>query len=296
MVGFSLQDVAFGGFADVRANARALLVWTPVALVASLGQQVASIGVVSPRLDQWSPTADPAVSIALFARLLPAALATGALALVVGALVQTAMIRLVLRPAEHRFGYVRLGADELRQLGLALLGVAVMTGVYFAVALAASLVFGVLAAVTGAPVGLALGLDIVATLAAVALVAVRLSLAPALTFARGRIDLFGSWTLTRGRFWSLLGVYVMVLALCAVVYVFAAALIFGLGRLVLGPDIVALSRAPASVAELLDPLRLILVVFGSFLTALIWPVLFTPSVRLYAALAPRAPAQPGVWA
>jgi hypothetical protein len=296
MVGFSVQDVAFGGFADVRSHPRALLVWTPLAFAASIGLQLVSVGVAAPPLAAWSPSQDPAVTLALIQKLLPAELATGLLALVVSAIMQTTMIRLVLRPQDSRFGYVRLGADEARQFGLALLSVLVIGGVYFAVVFACSLLFVLLAAVTGAPVVFAIVLALAATLAAVALVAVRLSLAPALTFERRRVDLFGSWALTRGRFWPLLGVYVMVLALCAVVYVVAAILIFGLGGLVLGPDMAALGRPPETLAALFSPLRLILGLFGSFLSALVWPVLFTPSARLYASMAPAADGGRRVWA
>jgi hypothetical protein len=292
MVGFSVQDVAFGGFADVRAHPRALWVWTPLAFVASVGLQVATLGMPASRLGQFSVEQDPARAAALVQQVLPGELAMVAVALAVTAVVQTTMIRLVLRPAEARFGYVRIGPDELRQLALSLLSFCLIA----AVAAVLSLVFGIIAGLTGAPIWVVMALDLAATACVVILISVRLSLAPALTFDRGRVDLFGSWGLTRDRFWLLLGTYVMVLALSAVIYVVAAVLIVGLGGLVLGPDIVALSQSPTTLAAMFSPMRLILAVFGSFLSALVWPVVFTPSARLYASLAPAADIGPSVWA
>jgi hypothetical protein len=296
MVGFSVQEMAFGGFAAVREHPRALYVWTPLAFAASIGVQIVSFGLPAPGLERPVLNQDPTQAMAMIQRLLPTELALAAVGLIVTAIVQTSMIRLVLRPSEERLGYVRLGSDELRQFGLALLGAAVITGVYFLAAFAFILVGAVLVGMAGAPSWLAIAFGAAATLSVVILVSVRLSLAPALTFDRGRIDLFGSWTLTRGRFWQMLGLYFLVGALCAVVYVFAAVLIFGLGRLVMGSEIDTLMKAPTSAAGLFSPLRLIMAAFWSFLSALVWPVLFTPSARLYVALAPDAHPGPRVWA
>jgi hypothetical protein len=296
MVGFSVQDVAFGGFADVRAHPRALWIWTPLAFAASIVLQIVSFGFAAPGLESQVLDQDPGQAIAMVQKLLPTELAVAAVSMVITAIAQTAMIRMVIRPSEDRLGYVRLGRDELRQFALALFAFAVITGVYLVAALAFLLVVGGLAAMAGAPTLLAIVLALTATLCVVVFVSVRLSLAPALTFDRGRIDLFGSWALTRSRFWPMLGLYLLVGALCAVVYVFAGVLIYGLGGLVMGSEIVSLTRTPASVAGLFSPLRLIMAAFWSFLSALVWPVLFTPSARLYARLAPAADPGPRVWA
>ena len=57
---------------------------------------------------------------------------------------------------------------------------------------------------------------------------VRLSLASALTFDTGRVRLFGSWRLTRGVFWPLVGAYLLafvIIALISVVLLVVSALV-----------------------------------------------------------------------
>lgn len=129
--------------------------------------------------------------------------------LLVSAVQSAAVNRMVLRPEARGFGYLRIGADEFRQLAVILLLVLVMAGVN----LAGGLLLGLLGVAAGA-VGPILVLPvmfvgIVTLICAVVVVSVRLSLAKAQTFATGRINLFGSWGLTRSRFWPILGAYVL---------------------------------------------------------------------------------------
>ncbi|MBX7248215.1 MAG: hypothetical protein K1X35_04100 [Caulobacteraceae bacterium] len=128
--------------------------------------------------------------------------------LLLGAVQMSAVFRTVLRPKERGFAYLKLGADELRQVGLM-----IVLLLLFAVVLCGGvlgLIFGLKAA------GLEEGMSaLLAVLGGVLLVvlavwlSIRLSLAAPATFARKRLTVFGAWGLTRGHFWGLLGMYIL---------------------------------------------------------------------------------------
>lgn len=299
MAGFSIQEAALGGFAAVRAHPRALLVWTPVAFVISLTAQVVFFQLGGQELDWSVLREDPAQVSALAQKVAPAELALLLVGLVANAFVQAAMMRLELSPKDSRFGYFRVGLDELRQLGLEVLAMVVLMGGYFGFALVVSLVVVAISGLGAAPNVAEVFTGVLGALVILGAVAVRLSLAVPLTFDTGRIDLFGSWRLTRGQFWPILGVYVLAAALVAAVWVFANVLFFGLAGLVLGRDMAELATAPRDLAGYFTPLRLIAALFSAFVAALIWPVLITPSARIYRSLRPAPPrvgAGPQPWA
>ena len=85
-----------------------------------------------------------------------------------------AMCRVVLRPAEDRFGYLRLGSDELRQLGLVVLAGLVFFAIGFAVAFGAALLLALTSG--GAPSPASLLAILFLLYAALIMVAVRFSL------------------------------------------------------------------------------------------------------------------------
>lgn len=129
-------------------------------------------------------------------------------------LIDCAIFRALLRPAERSFFSLRIGADEFRvfvvQLVLVLLFVlAFMVG---AVAVAIPLV--ILAksnAFAGAEIT-AILLGVLACIAAICLciwAGVRLCLTTAITFAERRLAFFDSWRLTRGHFWNLVGTFLL---------------------------------------------------------------------------------------
>jgi len=289
MAGFSIQEAAFGGFAAVRAHPRALLVWTPLAFVISLASQVVFVQSGGQEVD-WSVLGqDPARLTALAEKVAPAEAALMAVVLVANAFIQPAMIRLVFAPDNGRFGYFRIGAHELRQLGLEILASIVLLGGYFGCALVVSIAVAAISGLGNPAIMTALTAGMAATLIALLVIGVRLSLAPALTFDSGRVNLFGSWRLTQGSFWPLLGTYVLTIALAAVVLIFANVLFFGLAELVLGREMTVLTATPGDLIGYFTPLRLIAALFSAFVTALIWPVIFTPSAHIYRSLKP-APA------
>jgi hypothetical protein len=288
MAGFSIQDAALGGFAAVRAYPRALLVWTPLAFIISLVSQVVFFQAGGQEVDFSMLSQDPARLVAMAEKVLPSEAALLAVALAANAFVQPAMIRLVFSSEDGRFGYFRIGAQELRQLALQILATFVLMGGYFGCALGLGIVVAAISGLGNPAVMTALTAGMAATFAGLIMVIVRLSLAPALTFDTGKVDLFGSWRLTEGRFWPILGTYVLAVALAAVVLVFANVLFFGLAGLVLGREMAVLTDAPRDLAGFFTPLRLIAALFSAFVTALIWPVILTPSARIYRSLKPAA--------
>jgi hypothetical protein len=147
-------------------------------------------------------------------------LAFGAV-LLTTAMVNTAVYRAVLRPRERGLGYLAIGGDEGRQVLLSLLIMLV------AILVGAGLVglTMVVIALTPEPYNVLAGvLTGIAAVAAMIWVSTRLSLAAVQTFIERRVTLFGSWRLTRGRFWPLLGMWLLVVALTIVVSLLATAI------------------------------------------------------------------------
>ncbi len=289
MAEFSIQDAAFTGFGVVRAHPKALGYWALYALGLAVIFAVIIVGMMGPDFTKLtavsaSSTKDPAEILALFARLAPGYLVMMIAGVVSNSVLGAAMLRAVLQPADDRFGFLRLGADEMRQLGLGLLTFAVFMGVYFGLAIALGIVLGIIAAVAKATPAAGVFLIIAGVGGAMLFLAVRLSLAPALTFDRGRIDLWGSWALTRGRFWPLLGTYLLTSALIFVVYVLSLLVIFAIGAVATGGNPMAVRPDMTSLQSYFTPWRLAQTVLTAGVSALVWPVLFTPPAAIYRSL------------
>lgn len=136
--------------------------------------------------------------------------------MVVASIQLSAVYRAVLRPQDRGLAYLRLGGDELRQIGLMLL-----MFVFFVVVfggLITGWVWGMIYADLGEGANVALGiLGGVIFLVLLILLSVRLSMAAPMTFAERRIRFFGSWGLTRGHFWPLVGMYILAAIFCVIV-------------------------------------------------------------------------------
>lgn len=146
-------------------------------------------------------------------------------ALVVMVVVMTAVQRAVLQPERSAFAYMRLGMDELRMFALAV----ILFVVYYILMLIAMLVLALVASLIGvaAGMGAAATVGIVMLLGVLALTLVfevRFALAFPLTLMRGKIIIGDAWRITRGRFWTLLGAFLL-LTLILIAVVVAAALV-----------------------------------------------------------------------
>lgn len=279
---FSPTDAAFEGFRVVRRHPLALVAWTlfylltaAVSLAIVLQPLIRLMGVAeaferSPptSLEQFRPLLELYASMAV---LVP-------LGLVLGAVMAAAVARAVLRPDEKAFGYLRLGADELR-----------VVVVSIAVSLVVALSAGVLWMVAGITAGIAAATEqtwlilfsVLFGLGAVALaiwLAVRLCLAVPITVAERRIAVFDSFGLTKGRFWSLLGMALLAFVMTMVVSLLFAVVVMPVTAVVGGMAGLAAFEGQATLEVLRQawPIIAVFVVANAIQGALQVAVLYAP--------------------
>ena len=202
------------------------------------------------------------------------------------AVLYSAIYRGLLRPEEGGPGFLRLGGDELRLLG-ALVLVALL---YFGVILAGSILLGVISAAAGLAGGPLAGLvaviGVLALLVGIVIFAVRFSLALPATFAERRIRVFESWRLTKGRFWPLLGAYVLAIVLSIVIGILATMIYLALAALLTGGIGSATSVfAPdyGSLGGFFTPAMGLYLLVNAAISAVTTAILLGPSAAAYRA-------------
>lgn len=299
---FSASEAAFTGFRLFAREPIVALVWAGVTLALGLvfgAVTVLTIGPVMAEMLAMQGQPDPATQLALVGRMLPLYAVLLPLSLAYYGFFYGAVNRAVLRPEDRGFAYLRFGGDELKQIAvLFLFGV-----VLFALYIAAAILMAVLIVVGGVSVGIAAGssgggagaviVGLLALLAGLGVlgaflyVGVRLSLCTAITFDSGTVDLFGSWKMTRRRFWPLFGAYflawlVCIVLLLIVMVVFAgAAIALGGGLQAAG---VIFRPHMESLAAYFAPLQLVWLLLSSLMGSLYFAVLIGVSAGAYAQL------------
>ncbi|UTP38127.1 hypothetical protein M9M90_12920 [Phenylobacterium sp. LH3H17] len=291
MTAFSATDAAFEGFRITREKPRVLLIWAGFYLIISLLMPVLLVTMGGQNLmaleaQANNPNADPQAALDNLAALGPLYAILIPMGLAVQAVLAAAVYRAILRPEDTGFGYLRLGQDELRLTVLTLiyflLSLAAVTIVVLLGGIGAGMAYGLL----GSPLfGVGLGLFFLGLLL---YVAVRLSLAPVITFAERRISVFDSWALTKGQFWKLLGAYILAIASVVVVLLLAMVIFMAIAAILAGGDIASVGKifSPdlSSVAAYYTPPMVAYTIFGGFLNALYFAVLVSPAAVAYRAL------------
>ncbi|MGC1304719.1 MAG: hypothetical protein WA840_20295 [Caulobacteraceae bacterium] len=307
---FSVTEIALTGFRIVKERPKVVLFWGAAQLLFSLCLILLMVASVGPALTQMSATgfapsqhADPAQTLAQFQKILPMYFVFGVLGAVFYPILYGAMNRAVLRPDESRFGYLRVGPDELRQFGLFLLMFILGLLAYLALFIVAGLVIALIAGLSGLALshvnpmlaGVVTGLGTVAVMGvafcAWIFLCVRFSLASPQTFATRKINLFGSWSLTRTAFWPALGTYVVAFALLMGVSILYFAILLPLD-VAIGGGLAGLNTAfhpdMNSFATYFSPVIVLNLLVGAILSALMWPILLTPPAAIYEKLTMEA--------
>ncbi len=290
MTDFSVGDVAFAGFRLLRERPKAFAIWLAVYFGLAIIGSIFFISAFGPAFTnmqamQTAGALPPAQVFANFGRVMgPMYGILAIVVLLIYPVIFAAMSRAVLRPQDDRFAYLRVGADEMRQLGLMLLYILVMIGAELGAGLVAGLVIVVLTLVAHGAPALVGGLGFLVMLgvfAALIFVGVRLSLASPLTFATGRIDLFGSWKLTKGRFWPLFGVAAVVFLVAMILHLLVM-LIAAVVTVATGVGLAAIWRPDmSSLAAYFTAGHIVQLLLGSVLGVVEIPLWLAPPAAIY---------------
>jgi hypothetical protein len=216
----ALDRTVWSGFRLAKKHPGAFGLWVLVDMILGLGPTALVMAILGPNfLDLIASSAEthtqPEPSLLL--PLLVRAQALNGLSLiatlVLYAMLYGAIFRAVLRPDSNRFGYLRLGKDEL-MLGLLI----AMFYVGFVAVLAMAIFIAVLitALAAAASPGLGVAVGVLLTLAMVGgliWLAARLSMVLPMSFAEQRIRIAEAWALTRGHTKQLLLLAVLLVLL-----------------------------------------------------------------------------------
>lgn len=210
---FNATESAFEGFRLARRDPVAILAWSLAYAVffavafTLAGRSLIHLLTLLEQMQASEPTMEQVSELGRTYGLL--GLVMTSLSMLFGAVLAAAVARAVITPQDRRFGYLRLGRDELRVLVVTIVISLILTAVML-VGMGGSMALFIAAGAMSQP-ALVLPAVLIGLGAAAfgVWLAVRLSLAVPITFAEKRIAIFDSFTLTKGRLWPLLGMAVL---------------------------------------------------------------------------------------
>lgn len=279
---FSATEAAFEGFRVIRRHPAAALFWGLAYLVMFLAMFGLGAGhwatfmasAESLQSGGGSPQAQLEAIGAAYTAMFAGIAWIIPVGVILSAVLSAAVARSVLRPDETRWGYLRLGMDEVRVLIVSLI---ISLGLGLASGVAMTLVTAL--AASGQPVLALLGLlGGLAAIGGVIWLAVRLSLAVPITLDTGKIAVVESFKATKGRFWPLLGMAILAFVMSMVVSILGS--IIGAAANLAGGGIEGLARfSGQSTIEILAQAWLPIVlwsVVNAFMSALQIAVIYAP--------------------
>lgn len=295
MTAFSATDAAFEGFRVAREKPRVLLAWAVFSFLVSICSAIylVSIGEDARALLEAGASqqaADPQALLAMMGDMAPMMV----MGLAVQCVMAAAVYRILLRPEDKGLAYLKLSMDEVRLALLTFIYVLLAIAMLVVVVLMAGLIaFAASAAGQGAAVLVGVATEMF-FLGLLFFCAVRLSLAPAITFAERRLAVFDSWALTRGQFWRLTGAYVLAICGIAVIGLLVLVLISLIAAILMGGDFKAAGALfqpdQSSLVSYFSPAVIAYLVVAAWVSALNYAVMIAPAAMAYRELSKAQPA------
>jgi len=283
----AITDAAFIGFRIARERPMVLVYWAAFYLLFTVATVVILIGMAGPALmalqtmDQANP--DPTEALALFGKVAPAFLVLLPLAFLYYGVMYAAVSRAVLDPADDRMGYLRFGQQELRQALLMFLLMLLFFVAYLALLIVGAIFVGLTAMGGEALAGFGVALMFLVVFSGMIFLLVKFSLASPQTYAEGKLNLFGSWRLSKGRFWPMLGAYLLASILTIIVYLLTAGIFYAVVAVVGGMEMAGKIMTPdmSSYATFLTPLSITYYVVTAIVTAMTTLIWVGPTAEIY---------------
>lgn len=285
----SATDAGLVGFRTLREKPMVWPAWAIVSMAMSIISVIIMVMFAGPALADMqalskSGAADPEALVAVYSRIGPAILVVLPISLVFYAVLYAGASRIILRPQDRGFGWLKLGADEVRQ-GLALLAVgAILLGAYIVLVMGAA-ILGAVSAIVSPILGALIGvLAAIAAIGGLIYIGVRLSLVSPATFATGRIDIRGAWALTKGRFGLLFGAYVLSVVMAIIISLGGVGAFFIVGMLIFGLESTSQAIfAPdmTSMATMFPPVGIAYYIWNAVVSGVATVVAMTPAPALY---------------
>ena len=292
MTAISATDAALEGFRITRERPRVVLGWAAFLLVTNLVGALITLalpeearGALAKIASQTTP--DPKELLDAMTAVAPLLL----VGLVAQRMMDAAVYRLMLRPGQGGFAFLRLGPDEIRLTMLRLIFLALAI-VFIAVVQFGIVILGFTASAFGQTASI-----FVASVAELVswgvflMLAVRLSFASVITFDTGKLSIFASWSLTRGHFWRILGAQVLALCCVAVLGILVFVIFSSVSGAILilnGGSVADLSKVmqaeSVSLRNYLNPYVLAWSLIGVLFTTIYSAVVAAPGAYIYRAL------------
>ena len=265
-------DFAFEGFRIIRERPKLIAFWGAITLFGYGVMSLIMVHLAGPELVGFNtmvvnsstmaqPRFDQAYAAQMTQQILLAAALCLPVYLLMTSVVMCAICRVSLGETDDRLGFLAFGMPELRMLAVQAATLGMMIGLFFGICLIGGII-GLMIGGAGSQAATGVQtLSVIAGLGAVAWLGLRLSLNGPQSFEARRVDIFGSFTLTNGRFWSLFTGYATALALAQIVRflcdkVIETIQVLSLGLKVTGdiamPDVTNLTTflTPASIIAL----------------------------------------------
>ena len=225
MTAFSPLAAALEGARVIRREPMAVLSWVALWLMALIA--VGAIVVfTAPHLASPRPAGGGVLTLAhRFGPYWPALIST---LLILWIMTTATVFRTVLRPDEHGWHLLKLGADEARLAVITVIGTVIFGLLGIAPALLVWLLTQPFLLVVPTSVQLVVAGGTLATVGLEVWIAVRLSLAPVYTFDTHRYHLVSYWDITQTHFWRLCLSYLMVAVQMAGLYLAMLSVTVGL--------------------------------------------------------------------